>query len=222
MPTVTTHTVENYLKAIFHLSRGKNTRVSTTQIADHLGVKSSTVTDMIRKLEEQQWVEYTKYQGVELNDKGRNIALNIIRKHRLWEVFLVETLGFAWDEVHEIAEQLEHIESKKLVNRLDDFLGNPKVDPHGDPIPDKDGIMDGGEHRLLATLSVGEKAIIVRVTQDEPSFLNFLSEQGLHLQTQLQVSSILDFDHSMILQVNNRSINVSNKVANHIYVRSIS
>ena len=132
------------------------------------------------------------------------------------------TLGFAWDEVHEIAEQLEHIESEKLVNCLDDFLGNPKVDPHGDPIPDKDGVMDGGEHRLLATLSAGEKAVVVRVTQDEPSFLNFLSQQGLHLQTQLQVSSILDFDDSMILQVNDRLINISSKVASHIYVRSIS
>ena len=135
---------------------------------------------------------------------------------------MVDTLGFAWDEVHEIAEQLEHIESEKLVNCLDDFLGNPKVDPHGDPIPDKDGVMDGGEHRLLATLSAGEKAVVVRVTQDEPSFLNFLSQQGLHLQTQLQVSSILDFDDSMILQVNDRLINISSKVASHIYVRSIS
>ncbi|WKN44003.1 metal-dependent transcriptional regulator [Tunicatimonas pelagia] len=218
MPTTTTHTVENYLKAIFHLSREQIGRVSTTQIADHLGVKSSTVTDMIRKLEEQQWVDYTKYQGVELNEKGKNIALSIIRKHRLWEVFLVETLGFAWDEVHEIAEQLEHIESEKLVNRLDDFLGNPKVDPHGDPIPDKDGVMDGGEHRLLSTLSVGETAKIVRVTQDEPTLLNFLSQQGLHLQTKVKVNSILDFDHSMILQVADQLISVSSKVASHIFV----
>ena len=218
MPISTTHTVENYLKAIFRLSREQDGRVSTTQIADHLGVKSSTVTDMIRKLEEQQWIEYTKYQGVELNVKGKNLALSIIRKHRLWEVFLVETLGFAWDEVHEIAEQLEHIESEKLVDRLDDFLGNPKVDPHGDPIPDKDGVMDGGEHRLLSALSVGEAATIVRVTQDEPSLLNFLSQQGLHLQTEIQVNSILDFDHSMIVQVDDRLVSVSSKVASHIYV----
>lgn len=221
MPVMTTRTVENYLKAIFHLSREQAERVLTTQIADHLGVKSSTVTDMIRKLEEQQWVEYTKYQGVELSDKGRSIALSIIRKHRLWEVFLVETLGFAWDEVHEIAEQLEHIESEKLINRLDDFLGNPKVDPHGDPIPDKDGVMDGGEARLLSTLAVGETAKIVRVTQDEPSLLNFLSQQGLNLQTQIRVDSILDFDRSMILQVDEQLISVSDKVASHIFVSEV-
>jgi DtxR family Mn-dependent transcriptional regulator len=218
MPANTSHTVENYLKAIFHLSGGESNRVSTTQIAEHQGVKSSTVTDMIRKLEEQQWVEYTKYQGVTLTEKGRSIALNIIRKHRLWEVFLVETLGFSWDEVHEIAEQLEHIESEKLVNQLDDFLGNPKVDPHGDPIPDKSGFMDRPEHRLLSTLLAGEKATVVGVTEDEPSLLNFLAQQGLQLQTQLQVSSVLDFDHSMILQVDDRLVSVSNKVASHIYV----
>lgn len=215
---MTTQTVENYLKAIFHLSEGKQERVSTTQIADHLGVKSSTVTDMIRKLEEQEWVEYTKYQGVELNEKGKNIALSIIRKHRLWEVFLVKTLGFAWDEVHQIAEQLEHIESEKLVNRLDDFLGNPRVDPHGDPIPDKDGYMDRPEYRLLSSLSVGDAATIVGVTEDEPSLLSFLAQQGLNLETRLEVSGILDFDHSMVLLVDERLITISNKVANHIYV----
>ncbi|MEQ9438873.1 MAG: metal-dependent transcriptional regulator [Cyclobacteriaceae bacterium] len=215
---MTTNTVENYLKAIFHLSFDQPGRVSTTQIAEHLGVKSSTVTDMIRKLEEQQWVEYTKYQGVNLTKKGQAIALSIIRKHRLWEVFLVETLGFSWDEVHDIAEQLEHIQSEKLINRLDDFLDNPKVDPHGDPIPDKTGFMDRPQHRLLSTLNAGEQVMVVGVTEDEPSLLNFLAQQGLQLNTRFQVSSILDFDHSMILQVEDRMVSISNKVASHIYV----
>nr|WKN34177.1 metal-dependent transcriptional regulator [Tunicatimonas sp. TK19036] len=215
---MTTHTVENYLKAIFHLSLDQPGRVSTTQIAEHLGVKSSTVTDMIRKLEEQDWVEYTKYQGVNLTRKGKSIALNIIRKHRLWEVFLVETLSFSWDEVHDIAEQLEHIQSDKLINRLDDFLGNPKTDPHGDPIPDKTGFMDRPQHRLLSTLLAGEKGTIVGVTEDEPSLLNFLAQQGLQLSTKFQISSILDFDHSMILQIDERLVSISNKVASHIYV----
>ena len=215
---MTTHTVENYLKAIFHLSSDQPGRVSTTQIAEHVGVKSSTVTDMIRKLEEQEWVEYRKYQGVNLTKKGKSIALNIIRKHRLWEVFLVETLRFSWDEVHDIAEQLEHIQSEKLINRLDDFLGNPRVDPHGDPIPDKTGYMDRPQHRLLSTLMAGDKGTVVGVTEDEPSLLHFLAQQGLQLNTQLQISSILDFDHSMILQINERLVSISSKVASHIYV----
>lgn len=218
-----TNTVENYLKSIFHLSANQADQpepllVPTTHIAEHLGVKSSTVTDMIRKLEERQLVSYTKYQGVTLTTRGKTMALDIVRKHRLWEVFLVEKLKFKWDEVHDIAEQLEHVQSEALVNRLDDFLGNPTQDPHGDPIPDRDGSIRKLRQQLLATLREGDKATIARVTEDEPSLLHFLEKQGLQLSTAVRVGQIIDFDKSMVLEVADRTVSLSHKMARHIYV----
>src|SRR5690554_5916872 len=130
---------ENYLKSIFHLQRLSEDGVSTNAIADRMQTKASSVTDMLKKLADKDLVNYIKYQGVTLTNKGKKTAASIIRKHRLWEVFLVEKLDFNWDEVHEIAEQLEHIQSEKLIKKLDAFLGYPKKDPHGDPIPDADG-----------------------------------------------------------------------------------
>ena len=139
MSTIHSFTEENYLKAIYHLSTGNNSVVSTNQIAEITNTKAASVTDMLKKLAEKKLINYIKYQGVTLTEAGKNAAVNIVRKHRLWEVFLVEKLGFKWDEVHDIAEELEHINSESLINRLDDFLGNPAADPHGDPIPDRSG-----------------------------------------------------------------------------------
>ena len=218
-----TNTVENYLKSIFHLSthpgeQPSSARVPTTQIAEHLGVKSSTVTDMIRKLEERKLVSYTKYQGVTLTAHGKAMALDIVRKHRLWEVFLVEKLGFGWDEVHDIAEQLEHVQSEDLVNRLDDFLDNPAQDPHGDPIPDRDGSFQPVRQQLLATLREGDAAVISGVTADEPSLLHFLEQHSLQLKTPVVVRQIISFDDSMVLEVANRTVSLSHKMASHIFV----
>ena len=213
-----TNTVENYLKSIFHLSASPSDKVPTTRIAEHLGVKSSTVTDMIQKLKERHLVVYTKYQGVTLTAQGKTMALDIVRKHRLWEVFLVEKLGFKWDEVHTIAEQLEHIQSGELINRLDDFLENPTQDPHGDPIPDRDGSVKKLSQQLMATLQVGDAAVVSRVTEDEPSLLHFLDTQGLRLNAQFGVKQIIDFDGSLIVEVAHHTVSVSQKIASHIYV----
>ena len=139
MSNIHSFTAENYLKAIYHLSTGNNSVVNTNQIAEMTSTKAASVTDMLKKLAEKKLINYIKYQGVTLTDAGKNAAVNIVRKHRLWEVFLVEKLGFKWDEVHDIAEELEHINSESLINRLDDFLENPAADPHGDPIPDRSG-----------------------------------------------------------------------------------
>lgn len=213
-----TNTVENYLKCIFHLSASQSGKVPTTRIAEHLGVKSSTVTDMIQKLEERQLVAYTKYQGVTLTTQGRGVALDIVRKHRLWEVFLVEKLGFKWDEVHSIAEQLEHIQSDELINRLDDFLDNPTQDPHGDPIPDRDGTFKKVSQQLMTSLQAGDTAVVSRVIEDEPSLLHFLESQGLRLNARFCVDRLISFDGSVVVEVAGRTVSVSHKIANHIYV----
>ena len=213
-----TNTVENYLKSIFHLSANSSDKVPTTRIAEHLGVKSSTVTDMIQKLKERKLVAYTKYQGVTLTARGKAVALDIVRKHRLWEVFLVEKLGFKWDEVHTIAEQLEHIQSGELIDRLDDFLDNPTQDPHGDPIPDRDGSFKQLSQQLMATLQEGDVATVSRVTEDEPSLLHFLDTQGLRLNASFRVKQIIAFDSSIIVEVADQAVSVSQKIASHIYV----
>jgi DtxR family transcriptional regulator, Mn-dependent transcriptional regulator len=135
MKEIFTLSEENYLKAIYHLSKEEDESVSTNALAERLETTAASVSDMLKKLAKKELIEYKKYQGVNISEKGKRVALQIIRKHRLWEVFLVEKLSFNWDEVHEIAEQLEHIDSPTLVKRLDEFLGYPKFDPHGDPIP---------------------------------------------------------------------------------------
>src|SRR5690606_30039252 len=177
-----TYSEENYIKAIFHLQHISVEGVSTNAIADQMDTKASSVTDMIKKLAEKDLINYVKYQGVTLTEKGRKTALSIIRKHRLWEVFLVEKLDFTWDEVHEVAEQLEHIHSEKLIDRLDKLLDFPKFDPHGDPIPSKDGKFQERDKILLSELPVGEGGICVGVKDSSSSFLKFLDKNGIALE----------------------------------------
>src|SRR6201991_95913 len=150
---------ENYLKSIYHLSMGDE-NVSTNQIAAALNTKASSVTDMLKKLADKALINYTRYQGVSLTPSGEKIAVNIIRKHRLWEYFLVEKLDFKWDQVHDMAEELEHISSTELIDRLDKFMGYPKHDPHGDPIPDRDGKFKMHELKPVSTFNVDEAGII--------------------------------------------------------------
>lgn len=195
-------TIEDYLKAIFHLSDGGNEKVSTTALAEYLDIKSPTVTDMIGKLKAKSLVEYKKYYGVELSKKGEEIAINIIRKHRIWEVFLYEKLKFGWDEVHEIAEQLEHIESVELTNRLDKFLDFPKFDPHGDPIPDEKGeIKPRKKACMLNKLDQEDKAVIVGVNDSSSDFLKYLNVQNLVLGTEIKVLEKFEFDNSLQIQL---------------------
>ena len=212
-------TEENYLKAIYHLSDGNQLIVSTNQIAEITNTKAASVTDMLKKLAEKSLINYIKYQGVTLTDSGRKAAVNIIRKHRLWEVFLVAKLGFKWDEVHDIAEELEHINSEKLINRLDDFLGNPATDPHGDPIPDRSGIIKHKKLVKISDLQAGESGTISGVSEHSSVFLKLLEKLELTLGTQIIVKELIEYDGSIMLTVNQDiERTISREVAKNILV----
>lgn len=211
--------VENYLKAIYHLSDEIGGKVNTNAIAEHLSVKSSTVTDMLKKLEQMKLVKYEKYQGVELTKSGRNTAINIVRKHRLWEVFLVEKLQFNWSEVHVVAEQLEHVESAELIDKLDEFLEFPKWDPHGDPIPNKLGVMEKREQTQLSLLKPGDKAVMLGVSQDNKSLLQYLESVQLTLGSNIQILHYFDFDNSIEVEINKKKIHLSSKAAESVIVK---
>ena len=212
-------TEENYLKAIYHLSTGNNSVVSTNQIAEMTNTKAASVTDMLKKLAEKNLINYIKYQGVTLTDTGKNAAVNIVRKHRLWEVFLVEKLGFKWDEVHDIAEELEHINSESLINRLDDFLGNPAADPHGDPIPDRSGTIHQKKLVRISDMHQDQSGMISGVSEYSSIFLKLVEKMGLTLGTKILITELIEFDGSITLIVNgNSDRTVSREVAKNILV----
>lgn len=214
---------ENYLKAIFHLELESSGDVSTNSIAESMETKPSSVTDMVQRLAEKEMLIYKRYKGAQLTEKGKKIAAGVIRKHRLWEVFLVEKLHFHWDEVHDIAEQLEHIQSSKLVERLDDFLENPKYDPHGDPIPDKEGNITRHKELTLADLNIGDKGVIVGVKEHSKSFLNYLDQLDLVLGTEVDVIEKVEFDNSMTLKINKKlDSTVSNQASKNLYIKKIN
>ena len=210
---------ENYLKAIYHLEIDADKGISTNSIAKKLETKASSVTDMVKKLSEKEVVVYKKYQGVKLTNYGKKTAANIVRKHRLWEVFLVEKLNFSWDEVHDVAEQLEHIKSPKLINQLDSFLGFPSNDPHGDPIPDKEGNLKIIEKSLLSTFYKNESGVCVGVDDSSSEFLRYLDKKGITLGKQITVLEKEDFDDSLSIEMNNKKFSISNKIANNLYMK---
>lgn len=212
---------ENYLKSIFHLSGKDNKRVSTNDVAESLTTKASSVTDMIQKLSDKKLIKYEKYKGVLLTPKGRKIAASIVRRHRLWEVFLVDKLNFSWDEIHEIAEELEHVGSEKLIDKLEAFLGYPKKDPHGDPIPDKDGKMDHHKDFTIADLEIGETGIIVGVKEHSSEFLQFLDGVKLILGAKISIKKVFDYDKSVVAQLGNNELMLSERVAKNIYINII-
>ena len=216
-----TFSEENYLKTIYHLTTFVDAGVSTNAIAEKMETKASSVTDMLKKLADKNLVHYKKYQGVSLTENGRLAAKMIVRKHRLWEVFLVEKLDFSWDEVHDVAEQLEHIKSEKLINKLDDFLGNPTEDPHGDPIPDAKGNIIKIEKQLLSEIGTRKKTICVGVKDTSAEFLQYLDKQKIALGSTIEVLSKEDFDASLLLKVNNQELIVSNKIASNLYVQVV-
>ncbi|MFY0603940.1 MAG: metal-dependent transcriptional regulator [Flavobacteriaceae bacterium] len=211
---------ENYLKAIYHLQAVSGKGISTNAIAKKLETKASSVTDMIKKLSAKEVLVYKKYQGVTLTDFGRKTAANIIRNHRLWEVFLVEKLNFSWDEVHDVAEQLEHIKSSKLIAELDAFLEFPKRDPHGDPIPDKDGNFQKVEKRLLSTLEENQSGICIGVNDSSSEFLKYLDKHEISLGQQIKVLSKEPFDGSLKISINQRIVSISHKISNNIFIQS--
>ncbi|WP_417800476.1 metal-dependent transcriptional regulator [Tenacibaculum sp.] len=210
---------ENYIKTMYHLAADYKKGISTNAIAKKLETKASSVTDMVKKLSEKNVVSYKKYQGVTLTDFGKKIAANIVRKHRLWEVFLVDKLNFSWDEVHEVAEQLEHIKSPKLINELDAFLDYPKRDPHGDPIPDKEGNLQVIEKSLLSTLKKNEVGVCVGVDDSSSEFLRFLDKQEIALGKQIKVVEKEPFDGSLVIEMDEKTLTVSNKIASNLYIQ---
>jgi DtxR family Mn-dependent transcriptional regulator len=216
-----THSEENYLKAIFHLGRTRTEAVSTNAIADEMDTKPSSVTDMVKKLSEKGLLHYKKYQGVSLSRMGVRTALSVIRKHRIWEVFLVEKLNFSWDEVHEIAEQLEHIKSEELIDRLDEHLGFPKYDPHGDPIPTRDGEYKASHKRLLTEVALNKGGICVGVKDSSAAFLKFLDKSKIALGDEIIILDREEFDGSLEIKVKNRKLWISNEIAANLFIKTV-
>jgi DtxR family Mn-dependent transcriptional regulator len=209
---------ENYLKVIYHLSLVSPKGVNTNAIAGMLETKASSVSDMLKKLSAKEMVSYQKYQGVLLTDKGIRIAKMIVRKHRLWEVFLVEKLHFSWDEVHEIAEELEHIKSEKLINKLDAFLEFPAFDPHGDPIPDVNGDVKKVNKLLLSDSELNKEYRCIGVKDSSSDFLKYLDKQKIALGSTFLVKEKEVFDDTLLVEVNAKEISISHKIANNLYV----
>jgi len=212
---------ENYLKAIFHLENSYKSGVSTNALAEEMQTKASSVTDMIKRLSDKDLVNYKKYQGVKLSEPGRNAAIGVIRKHRLWEVFLVDKLNFNWDEVHEIAEQLEHIKSEKLTNQLDKFLEYPKRDPHGDPIPDAQGNFAVANRILLSDLGKGETGICVGVKDSSTEFLQYLDKNKISLGKKIKVIEKEEFDQSMVIVIDENELRISNQISTNLFIKTL-
>jgi DtxR family transcriptional regulator, Mn-dependent transcriptional regulator len=212
---------ENYIKSVYHLQQ-VNESVSTNALAHHLKTKPASVTDMLKKLDAKGLLDYNPYKGFRLSREGNKAALMIIRRHRLWEFFLVDQLHFNWEEVHEVAEELEHVRSKKLVDKLDAFLGYPKFDPHGDPIPDSNGKISAQHQLPLSDLPLHKEAIITSVQNQSSELLSFLSSRNIVIGTKLEVKRRLPFDNSIEIKFKNRqSINISEQVANAIQVNPL-
>ena len=214
-----TLSTEDYLKAIYHVSQYSSGAVATTSIAKQIGAKPSSVTDMFKKLSDQNLVKYQKYQGVSLTNEGVKTALRIVRKHRLWESFLVSHLNFNWDEVHQVAEQLEHIQSEKLTNELERFLDYPTHDPHGDPIPNRALFMKKYSKILLTELPVNKEGVCIGVKDNSSGFLRYLDRRQIGIGTTLQVLHREDFDDSLHIQAGKSTLMITKKTAENIYVK---
>ena len=212
---------ENYLKCIYALEMEHGEEVSTNLIASKIKTKASSVTDMLKKLSAKNLVVYKKYQGVRLTERGRETALRVVRKHRLWECFLVQKLDFKWDEVHEIAEQLEHIESDLLIDKLDAFLRFPKTDPHGDPIPDKHGRMVISETVRVLDMRIGSSGILTGVKDSSGPFLKYLNKKNLALGDKIKVIDIEPYDQSVHIETRTHRLVISNNVAENLYLRNV-
>ena len=212
---------ENYLKAIYHLENQSTNGVSTNALAEEMQTKASSATDMIKKLAEKNMISYIPYQGVTLSEAGRAYAVKVVRKHRLWEVFLLEKLNFSWDEVHDVAEQLEHIKSEKLTDKLDEFLGFPKTDPHGDPIPDKHGHFEKVDKTSLTNAQVGMTYVCVGVDDSSSDFLKYLDGNKISLGTVIQILHKEPFDNSIKIKFNEVELVVSEHVAKNLFVSAI-
>ena len=215
-----TQTEEDYIKAIFKITEKNQGAANTNAIAKYLSTSAASVTDMLKRLSEKDYFHYEKYKGVYLTSKGIKMATKLIRKHRLWEVFLAENLKFSWDEVHEIAEQLEHIKSDTLIDRLDEYLGYPKYDPHGDPIPNADGKFTLRSQSALTDLQPGDKGVVVGVREHDTQFLRYLNSLSIELGTHIEIKERIEFDHSVKILINGTDkATLSLKAGKNIFVK---
>lgn len=212
-------TEENYLKAIYKIAEKDKKPVGTNAIASEIKTSAASVTDMLKRLSEKGFINYQRYKGVNLSPKGSRLATNLIRKHRLWESFLVNKLGFTWDKVHDIAEQMEHIKSDELVQRLDEFLDYPKFDPHGDPIPNAEGKFTLRVQILLSLLRKGDAATVIGVKEHDNEFLRFLNSKNIQLGTTLQILEKNEYDKSMTVAINGVDVVLTEKVTRQIFVK---
>ena len=211
---------ENYLKAILSISLNEDGKVSTNAIAKEIGTSAASVSDMLKKLQDKKLIKYEKYKGVELSKTGKSKAINILRKHRLWETFLVNNLGFNWGEVHDVAEQLEHIKSAELIDRLDTFLEYPRFDPHGEPIPTKDGNIPKSNTIPLNELQAGTKGKVMGVTLDDKAFLDYLTQLNISIGTSIELLEKISFDKSLSIKIEQKTQHISSDVAKHLLIKT--
>src|SRR5688500_1132710 len=216
-----TYAEENYLKAILKLSRPAENTVSTNAIAAHLDTSAASVTDMLRKLADKELITYQKYKGAQLTEPGNKLATKLVRKHRLWEVFLVQSLGMTWDEVHDIAEELEHIQSDQLIERLDSFLGFPKFDPHGDPIPNAQGKYTLRAQLLLTELQPGQEGVVIGVKEADNSLLKHLNDKGITIGKKAKILENDAYDQTIRVAIEEIELSLSGKVAQNILIKLI-
>ena len=209
---------ENYLKAIFHLQEKEGT-VTTNVLAERLQTKPASVTDMMKKLNAKKLLHYKPYYGFSLSTEGKKIALSIIRRHRLWEYFLSEKLKFDWNEVHLLAEELEHVSSRQLIDRLDKYLGFPQFDPHGDPIPDNKGKIKNINRLSLFELPFNQPAAVLQVTNQSKEMLEILEHKNIGIGTKLEVKKHFHFDHSIELKIKTATVTISEQLAKNIFVK---
>ncbi|HVT86110.1 MAG TPA: metal-dependent transcriptional regulator [Chitinophagaceae bacterium] len=210
---------ENYIKAIFHLQQEAGT-VTTNDLAAELKARPASITDMMKKLKSKKLVHYQPYRGFRLTTEGTRIALGIIRRHRLWEYFLSEKLKFSWDEVHAVAEDLEHVSSKKLIDKLDEYLGYPRFDPHGDPIPDNQGKIEKNQQVSLSEIPLNKTAIVCHVGDQSSSMLELMKHKNIRIGTRLEVKKRFDFDQSLEIKIRQQlPFTISEQLAKKIFVK---
>ena len=212
---------EDYLSAIYKYSDGKGA-IKANQISVKLGISGAAVTDMLKKLSKDGYVHYEKYKGITLTKNGEDYARSMVRRHRIWELFLHQVLGVPWDKVHNEAHNLEHVSSDELINRMEEMLDYPEFDPHGDPIPDKSGKLPKGEKGIpLSSVKPGNKVKVNRVHDFDSNFLQYISKIGIELNKEIKVVDVLEFDHSLLINIDKKEINISSKVAANIFVTEI-
>lgn len=217
-----TLTEENYLKAIYKLSLDEKQKITPTAIASSIEVNAASVIDMLKKLTDKNLITYEKKIGANLTAQGSRAAANVLRKHRLWEVFLFEKLKYSWDEIHEMAEQLEHVQDDNLADRLDEFLGFPQFDPHGDPIPKANGSIQQIPKTVLADKLIGDTCEVVAIKDTSSAFLQYLDALSIDIGSRITIDDIVAFDNTFVIRINETTRNVSEKFANSIVVKKIS